>query len=295
MSGLPQLAGQGVALGFTYALIALGFVIVYRASSVLNLAQGAMILAGTYTVSWAAVDLGVPFFVAVVLACCVMTAATVAFQRTVLQRVAGSPEFVPIMVTLGAGIAAVAGVELIFGSQPRLLGDPWGASSVDVAGVALNSMKVWTVVVAVAVLAAYFYFDRRTKYGTAIRAAAADEEAAASVGVPVRRLHATVWAMAGILTVIGGVFLAGFPNSPTLSLGDAALRALPAVVVGGLASPPGAVLGGLVIGVVEVLVAGLSPDWMGDNAGSVAPYFVMMAILLVRPYGVFGTAPTVRL
>jgi branched-chain amino acid transport system permease protein len=149
-------------------------------------------------------------------------------------------------------------------------------------------------VVAAVALAVYFAFDRYTRWGLAMRATAADEEATLSVGVPVRRVHGLTWALAGSLATLGGLFLAGFPHSPGPTLGDAALRAFPAVVLGGLSSSVGAVVGGLLIGIVEVMTSGYAPSSLGTNFYAVAPYVVMIAILLVRPYGLLGTRPVER-
>ena len=128
-----------------------------------------------------------------------------------LRRVAGEEPFVLVMITLGAGIAAIALVEAVFGPAQRSIGDPWGSSAATVGGVTLLWVKVWTIGVVVAALVAFFAFDRRSRYGLAIRATAADEEAAGAVGVPVRRVHLITWALAGVLATLGGVFLAGFP------------------------------------------------------------------------------------
>jgi branched-chain amino acid transport system permease protein len=290
-----QLLFQGVALGATYALIALGFVVVYRASGVINFAQGAMLLAGAYTISWLATDLGVPFLPAVLAAIAVLALAGAAFQIAVLRRVSGEPTFVLVMITIGAGIAVTAFVEALFGTAPRLLGDPWGSSSFQVGDVTINEVKVWGILVTCAALALYFAFDRWTRWGLAIQATAEDEEATLSLGVPVRRVHLITWAMAGALAVLGGLFLAGFPSSPLPALGDAALRAFPAIVLGGLRSPTGAVVGGVVIGITEVMTSGYAPASLGDNFYAVAPYIAMILILLVRPYGLFGRAPAERL
>jgi branched-chain amino acid transport system permease protein len=290
-----QLLFQGVALGATYALIALGFVVVYRASGVINFAQGAMLLAGAYTISWLATDLGVPFLPAVLAAIAVLALAGAAFQIAVLRRVSGEPTFVLVMITIGAGIAVTAFVEALFGTAPRLLGDPWGSSSFQVGDVTINEVKVWGILVTCAALALYFAFDRWTRWGLAIQATAEDEEATLSLGVPVRRVHLITWAMAGALAVLGGLFLAGFPSSPQPALGDAALRAFPAIVLGGLRSPTGAVVGGVVIGITEVMTSGYAPASLGDNFYAVAPYIAMILILLVRPYGLFGRAPAERL
>jgi branched-chain amino acid transport system permease protein len=294
MTEFLQLLVQGISLGSTYALVALGFVVVYRASGVINFAQGAMLLLGAYLISWLAVDAGLGFALAVLAATAVLALAGAATHGLVLRRVAGQPTFVPVMITIGLGIALTHGIAAVFGPDARLLGDPWGSSSFEVSGVTINAGKVWGIGVTVALLAAYFVFDRYTRWGLAIKATAADEEATLSVGVPVRRGHACTWALAGALATFGGLFLAGFPGAPQPALGDAALRAFPAIVLGGLGSPVGAVLGGVLIGVVEVLTSGYSPDALGANFSAVAPYIAMIAILLVRPYGLFGTRPAER-
>jgi branched-chain amino acid transport system permease protein len=290
-----QLLFQGVSLGATYALVALGFVVVYRASGVINFAQGAMLLAGAYTISWLATDVGVGFLPAVLAALAVLALAGAAFQAAVLRRVSGEPTFVLVMITIGAGIAVTALIEALFGADQRLLGDPWGSSSFQVAGVTITWVKLWGIVVTVGALAAYFFIDRRTRWGLAMQATAEDEEATLSLGVPVARVHLITWALAGALATLGGLFLAGFPSSPQPALGDAALRAFPAIVLGGLRSPTGAVVGGVLIGITEVMTAGYAPDALGDNFYAVAPYIAMILILLVRPYGLFGRPPAERL
>ncbi len=294
MSEFLQLLFQGVSLGSTYALVALGFVVVYRSSGVINFAQGAMLLLGAYAISWLAVDVGLAFGLAVLAATAMLALAGAGMHGLVLRRVAGRPTFVIVMITIGIGIAVTSGVEAVFGPDPRLLGDPWGSSAFELGGVTINTVKVWGIAVTVVALAAYFAFDRYTRWGLAMQATAADEEATLSVGVPVRRVHAGTWAMAGALATLGGLFLAGFPGAPQPTLGDAALRAFPAIVLGGLGSPVGAVVGGVTIGVVEVLTSGYAPDSLGTNFYAVAPYIAMIAILLVRPYGLFGTRPAER-
>ena len=295
MTQFLQLLFQGVSLGATYALIALGFVVVYRASGVINFAQGAMLLAGAYTISWLATDVGVPFLPAVLAAVALLALAGAGFQIAVLRRVSGEPTFVLVMITIGAGIAVTSLMEALFGTAPRLLGDPWGSSSFQVGDVTINEVKVWGIVVTCAALALYFAFDRWTRWGLAVQATAEDEEATMSLGVPVRRVHLITWAMAGALAVLGGLFLAGFPNSPQPSVGDAALRAFPAILLGGVRSPAGAGVGGVVIGITEVMTSGYAPSSLGDNFYAVAPYIAMILILLVRPYGLFGRAPAERL
>jgi branched-chain amino acid transport system permease protein len=295
MTQFLQLAFDGFALGCVYALIALGFAVVYRASQVINFAQGAMLLVGAYLVSLFAAYAGLPFWFSVILAVAILAAAGVLFQMLVLRRTLGQPLFTIVMITIGLSVAMTAGVDAVFGPNQRLLGDPWGASRFHVGGVVFTWVEVWGVISAFVLLAAFFVFDRYSRYGLAMRATAADPEAALAVGVPVRRVHALAWGIAGAVATIGGVFLAGFPNSPNPQLGDAALLAFPAIILGGLGSPVGAVVGGIIIGVVQVLTSGYEPGWTGNNFYEVAPYIVMIAVLLAKPYGLFGTRPAERL
>ncbi|MGO9975571.1 MAG: branched-chain amino acid ABC transporter permease [Solirubrobacteraceae bacterium] len=295
MSQFLQLAFNGFALGCVYALVALGFAVVYRASQVINFAQGAMLLLGAYLVSLLAAYAGLPFWCSAILAVAILAASGMLFQMLVLRRTLGAPLFTIVMITIGLSVAITAGVDAVFGPEQRLLGDPWGSSAFQVGAVVFTWVKVWGVISAFALLAAFFAFDRYSRYGLAMRATAADPEAALAVGVPVRRVHALAWGIAGAVATIGGLFLAGFPNSPNPQLGDAALLAFPAVILGGLDSPVGAALGGIIIGVVQVLTSGYAPGWTGNNFYEVAPYLVMIAVLLIKPYGLFGTRPAERL
>jgi branched-chain amino acid transport system permease protein len=290
-----QLVFQGLALGCIYALVAVGFTVIYRASQVINFAQGSLLLVGAYLVSVLAAGAGVPFGLAVIAAIALLAAGCVAFQVVVLQRVLGQPPFVLVMITIGLGIVIDAAIAAIFGGNSRILGDPWGASAVHVGGLTFNWVRVWTLVCTGLVLAACFAFDRFSRYGLAMRATASDQEAALAVGVPIRRVYALTWAIAGGVAVVGGLFLSGFPSSVNPSLGDVALRAFPAVILGGLDSLPGAVVGGIVIGMIEVLTSGYAPGWLGNNFSDVAPYVVMILVLMVRPYGLFGTRPVERI
>jgi branched-chain amino acid transport system permease protein len=294
MTQFFQLLFQGFSLGCIYALVALGFTVIYRASKVINFAQGSLLLVGAYLVSVLATGLNLSFVLAVLAAIVLLAAGGVLFQTAVLRRVLGQPVFTLVMITIGLSIVIDAAVPALFGDSPRVLGDPWGASAVHLGGVTLNWIRIWAVVCTGVILVLFFAFDRFSRYGLAMRATAADEEAALAVGVPVARVYAFTWAIAGGVAAVGGVFLAGFPSSPNPALGDVALRAFPAIILGGLDSPLGAVVGGIAIGIVEVLTSGYAPGWLGANFSDVAPYIVMILVLLVRPYGLFGTRPVER-
>jgi branched-chain amino acid transport system permease protein len=241
-----------------------------------------------------ATDLNLPFVLAVLAAIALLAAGGAVFQMIVLQRVLGQPVFVLVMITIGLSIVIDSAIPAIFGGNARILGDPWGASAVNAGGVTFNWVRIWTVLCTGLILALYFVFDRFSRYGLAMRATAADEEAALAVGVPVRRVYALTWAIAGGVAAVGGLFLAGFPSSVNPSLGAVSLRAFPAIILGGLDSPPGAVVGGITIGIVEVLASGYAPGWLGSDFSAVAPYVVMILVLLIRPYGLFGARPVER-
>lgn len=295
MTDLSQYLFEGLSTGCVFALVALGFTVVYRASRVINFAQGAFVLVGAYLVSYLAAYRHVPFVLAVLVAALLVAAGGAAFQRAVVRRVPSHDVFTIVMITIGLSILLTAGISSIFGDNQRLLGDPWGSSATRVGGVTLTWVKVWAIATALVVLLAFFAFDRRSRYGLGMRATGADEEAAAAAGVPVARVHAMAWAVGGLVATVGGLFLAGFPNAPNTSLGDVGLRAFPAIVLGGLGSPAGAVVGGVAIGVVQTLTAGYAPDVLGANFYAVAPYVAMIAVLLVKPYGLFGAPPQERL
>jgi branched-chain amino acid transport system permease protein len=292
-----QLFVAGVALGCIYALVALGFTIIYRASQVINFAQGSFLLVGAYLVSWFALDRSMPFGVAVLLALAITVALGVAFQMVVLRRVVGKPIFTVVMITIGLNVVLDGGVPALFGGTQRSIGDPWGSSSVSFGGTAITWDTVWTIAVTFLILGLFFVFNRFSRYGLAMRATAADEEAAMAVGVPTKRVYALAWGLAGAVATIGGLFLAGFPRTLEPGIDAIALRAFPAIILGGLDSPLGAVVGGLVIGLVEELTAGYQPNyasWLGNNFYIVAPYIVMILVLLVKPYGLFGSRPAER-
>ncbi len=288
----------GLSLGAVYALIALGFTVIYRASRVINFAQGQLLALGAFVTSWLVSNGRLPFWLAFALGALSTAAVALLFQVGVLRFALGRPDFTIVMLTLGLGVILQSVIPTIFGGNPRTVGDPWGASALHIAGLAFNWVKIWTIIAALAVLVAFFVFNRWSKYGLAMRSAALDPEAALAVGIPLRRVYATAWVLAGLVACVGGVFLSGYPGSVNPAISDVALAAFPAIILGGIESTTGAVVGGFVIGVVEELTAGYQPQyaaWLGHNFYLVAPYVLMILVLLVRPYGLFGARPAERI
>jgi branched-chain amino acid transport system permease protein len=289
---LLQTAFSGLALGCKYALIALGFSVVFKATGVINFAQASLVLLGAYLTFNFAQTWDLNFYLALVMAMAVGALVGVATEASVLRWLVGQPPAALIMVTIGLLFVLNNVVTAIWGPDNRNLGDPWGIKTRDVVGVTVADRDVWTIGFTAVVVTAFFVFFRYSTLGLAMRAAAFDPEAAMAQGIPARRVHRVAWAIAGMVAALAGATLAAGAGQLSPATGALALVAFPAIILGGLDSPLGAVVGGVIIGLVQQFTALLAPeyfDWVGDSFERVSPYLVMIVILLIRPYGLFGT------
>jgi len=296
MSEFLQLTFQGIALGAQYALVALGFVIIFKATGAINFAQGGFVLLGAYLGYNFHQTWGLPFYLAMVLAMVAGGVLGVVVERLVLRPMVGQPVFAVIMVTIGMLFVLEQIVTSVWGFRNLNLGDPWGTRIVEAGDLRLAHADLWTIGLTAACLLGFFLFFRYSATGVAMRAAALDQEAAIAQGIGAGRVFALAWGVSGAVAALGGMTLAAGPGQLSPSVGFVALAAFPAIILGGLDSPAGAIVGGVVIGVTQSLTAGYQPEhaeWLGNNFHVVMPYVVMVVILLIRPYGVFGT-PEVR-
>lgn len=292
MTKLLQLLIDGTALGAGYALVALGFVVIYRATGVINFAQGGFVLLGAYLTYNFHVTWGLPFIPAAILAVVAGALAGVVIEALVLRRMVGEPVFAIIILTIGLLFVIEQGVSSVWGFDNLNLGDPWGIDSTTLGQLTFSHRSVATVVVAALVVIAFFLYFKYSTMGISMRAVALDQEAALAQGISARTVFAVSWAIAGAVAAVAGVMLASGPAAVSLGLSFVALRAFPAMILGGLESPGGAIVGGIIIGIVQNLTAGYQPDiapWLGSNFHLVMPYVVMVLILMVKPYGLFGT------
>lgn len=297
MTFLTQALLSGVALGAVYALLALGFVIIYRATDVVSFAQPALMVFGAYWTVYFATVIGWNFFLALVVAAVLGAVMGALIERLLLRPLVGRPPFSAVMVTIGLDIVLRVIVHDLLGINQRTVGDPFGLQVVTVAGIPIPQSDIAAVLGAVLVIAILLVFYQRTRYGLAMRAAAFDQEAAMAQGIPVGRMYGLAWALAGSMAAIAGTFIAMGNSSLSRSTWVFALRALPVIVLGGLDSIRGAIVGGLVIGVAERLVGAYQPGfapWLGAGFELVVPYIVMLVVLLVKPYGLFGTEEVTR-
>jgi len=286
---------KGLGNGSIYALLAIGFVIIYKAMGVISFAQPAFMLVGATLVSYLVLDLN--FYVAVLVALALTALLGVAVERVALRPMIGKPVFVVAIITLGVDIVVRTVTNVYIGLEIRQMGDPWGMKQTDVLGVAVDERHLATFVTTMVVVAGLFAFFRYSRMGLAMRATSYDQEVALAQGVSVGWVFALSWAIAGSLAGLAGVFLsAGVGLEQTLWV--TALKALPVIILGGLDSLGGAVVAGLSIGVFEALVGTYGGDvapFLGGDFFLVVPYVLMLLVLLVRPYGLFGTREVERI
>ena len=282
-----QLVVIGVAIGSIYALVALGFVLIYKATDVLNMAQGEMLMIGAYISYSLIAEFRIPALPAFLLTLGFAVALGLAVERAALRPLIGQPIISVIMVTIGLSIFLRAMVFAIWGTNIQRYPLPIQDSIVQLGPVPIAEVYLWSLGICALLAAALTLGFRFTRMGIAMRAVADDQQAALSVGISVRRVFAAAWVVAAIVSAIGGVLLANIQGVGP-GLGAVGLIALPVAIVGGLDSIPGAIVGGILIGVLENLSAGYLDTPLGGGVRQVAPYVFLVVILLVKPYGLFG-------
>ncbi len=278
-----QLTVSGLSTGMIYALAAAGFVVIYKASDVINFAQGDLLLFGTYLVFFAVAQTGLPWSLGIVVTVLLAVAVALVIERLVLRPLIGEPVISMIMVTIGLSSVLRAAVNAIWGPAPRSFESFLPAGDVALGPVMLSTGRLLSIPIALAVLAALWLFFRHTRDGIAMRAIADDQQAALSMGISIPRVFGIAWGLAAASAAIGGIMLAGIVGvSPNVA--SIGLRVFPVVILGGLDSIRGAVIGGAIIGLLEVYTGG----YVGRGLSLVVPYVVLVLVLMVRPYGLFG-------
>ncbi|MBA2953806.1 branched-chain amino acid ABC transporter permease [Nocardioides sp. MAH-18] len=282
-----QLGFQGVALGMVYALIALGFVIMTKGSNTFNFAHGEFVAVGAYVV--VALMPHLPYWMAFIGSVVVTVTLALVAERLLLRRLVSASPTALILATLALAVIVHALVLVVWGVGTKGSAGPVGSGTVEIGDVVLTYSGIATIGTSILVLLALLVFFRWTSYGLALRATASHQEAAAAQGIDVGRMFALSWGIAAALAVVASIFLASFPRIVSPTIGLVALAAIPAVVIGGLDSFVGAVVGGLVVGLIQVLGAGYLTDYGGGRLHEVLPYVLMLVVLVLRPYGLFGS------
>jgi len=299
MTDVLLLATAGLSLGAMYALVALGFSVIYRASRVFNFTHGELLRIGAFSMA-SLVDAGLPWPAALPLAMAIAGVVAVIIERAVIRPMIGRPVFVTIILTLFAALLLRAIALVIWGVQACALADPFGEATLAVGGgAAIPYRTLAQIGAAILAVGGFFAILQRTQLGVGMRATSTDPEVALALGIPVGRILGATWFLAGVLAGLAGVFAA--MKNPLFEHEAAqiiAFRSFPAVIVGGLTSPIGAVIAGFLLGLTEIF----APEYLGPHLGAfgkklehVFPYLVMILFLMVRPYGLLGRRDVERL
>ncbi|WP_019159361.1 branched-chain amino acid ABC transporter permease [Brevibacterium senegalense] len=283
MSTFVTLLIIGLSEGAILALAALGFVLIYKATGVINFAQGEFLLIGAYSFYTAFVVMQLPIVLALLVGVLVAVIVGVVVERFILRPMVGQSHISIIMVTIGLASVLSAIVQMFFGTNPRSMPPILPRGSVSILGGSVPVNRLWAIVICAVVLVLLTWFFQKSRHGVAMRAVADDQQAAMTVGISVRRVFALSWALAAVSALIAGVTLADV-TTVEMNIVNFGLLVFPVVIMGGLDSVPGTIVGGLTIGLVTQFVSG----YMDPGLAEIVPYIVLVLVLLVRPYGVFG-------
>ncbi len=278
---------NGVMIGLMYALIALGFVLIYKATDAINFAQGEFVMFAGFLAAGAVEYAGAPFWVAALLSVGGMIALGFALERVVLRPLIGRPVIAVVMATIGLAAVLRGTAVLAFGAGTRAINMPIPDDPIPLGPVTLPPVEVVGAAVSLIFLAGFTWFFLKSRTGIAMRAVADSQQVAMAMGINVRRYFAFAWAMAGIVSALGGIVwgaMLGVDNQLAL----VGLKVFPVVILGGLDSIIGAVVGGLIVGIVENLAAGYFDPLVGGGTKDFVPYLLMIIVLMVRPEGIFG-------
>ncbi len=278
-----QLTLTGLTNGAILALAALGFVLIYKSSDVLNFAQGEFLLVGAYVTFAMLAQFGLHWTLGMALTILIAIGLGVLVERLVLRPMIGEPIISVIMVTIGLSSLLKAIVSTIWGNLPKAFPPFIPSQPVQILGATVGADRLWAIVIAMLLLGIFTFFFRRSKEGIAMRAVADDQQAALSMGISVKKIFAWAWSIAAATAAIGGALVANIVGVSG-ELANFGVRVFPVVILGGLDSIPGAIIGGVIIGLLESYTGG----YIGQGLNQVLPFVVLIIILMIRPYGLFG-------
>ena len=289
-----QLVISGIAVGGVYSLMALGFVLIFKASAVVNFGPGELVLFGAY-VAWATIlNMKLPLYVALPLTLVVAILLGLVIERGILRPLIGEPIISVIMVTFGFASVIRGFLNMTWGSDTRPFPVLFSPEPFRLGPVPISPVHVWSFVIVLILLLSFSIFFRFSLTGMAMRATADNQQVAQSLGVSVKWIFALSWCIASVVSTIGGIILGNVRGGVDFSLADLGLKIFPVVILGGLDSVMGAIVGGILIGVLENLSGGYLDPIFGGGVKEVAPFVVLVLILMVRPYGFFGKAEIER-
>jgi branched-chain amino acid transport system permease protein len=283
-----QLVLNGLVIGSIYALVGLGFVIIYKSSSILNFAQGEFLMLGAYVCLAIFTTAKVPLLAAFALTLGFSALLGVLMERVLLRPMIGEPVISVIMLTLGLSSVLRAVVQAIWGTDTRPYPEIFPTAPVQIGPLPVSQGYLYSLGSVAALLILFSLFFKYTRAGIAMRATAFSQQVALSMGISVKRMFALAWSIAAVVSAVGGVLLGGVRGSVDGAFAFFGLKVVPVVILGGLDSVGGAIVGGFVMGILENLSGGYLDPLFGGGVKEVAPFIALVAILTLKPYGLFG-------
>jgi branched-chain amino acid transport system permease protein len=285
---LLQLIITGIAVGAVYSLMALGFVLIYKASAVVNFGPGELVLFGAY-IAWATIlHMRMPLYLAFPVTLVVAILLGLIIERGVLRPLIGQPIIAVIMVTFGFASVIRGVLNMTWVSDTRPFPVLFSPEPFHLGPVPVSPVHLWSFVIVIVLLTAFSVFFKYSLLGTAMRATADNQQVALSLGVSVKKIFALSWCIAAVVSALSGIILGSVRGGVDFSLADLGLKVFPVVILGGLDSVTGAIVGGVLIGVFENLSGGYLDPILGGGVKEVAPFVALVIILMLRPYGLFG-------
>ena len=280
-----QVLISGISQGCIYGLIALGFVLIYKATEAVNFAQGELMMLGAFVGLTVSAYFGMPYWAVLLISVAVLAVFGFLTERLILRPILGQPAFAIVMVTIGVGYTARGLITMIpgIGTDTHVLEVPFKDKMLSVGGLTIGMEHVVIIATSIVLCALLFGLFRYTRIGIAMQAASQNQLAAHYMGIPVKRLNGLIWATSAAVAAVAGILLAPI-TFVNVNMGFIGLKAFPAAVIGGFESLPGAIIGGLIIGIVESLAGFYLPEGFKD----IAAYVVVLAMLMVKPNGLFG-------
>mgnify|MGYP001271619486 CR=1 FL=1 len=283
-----QMLINGIVVGSIYGLVALGFVLIYRASGALNLANGEFVIFGPYICLVVMTALDVPFLIAFLVTLIFSAILGLVIERLVIRPLQNAPTISVIMATLGLSSLLAGAVHMIWGHTTRTFPPVFPQTPLNIGGIIVTPVYLWSFVIVLILLVAFSLFFKFSKIGLAMRAVADDRTAALSMGMSVKFVLAMTWMIASMVAAIGGVLL-GNINGVSPTMAAIGLTVLPVVILGGLDSILGAIVGGFMIGILQNLAGGYLDPLVGGGLKDVVPFIVVLLILMLKPHGLFGS------
>ena len=283
------LLSNGILIGLMYSLIALGFVLVYKATDAINFAQGEFVMIAGFVVAVAITAYGAPLWLAVLVGLAGMIGFGFGLERVMLRKLIGRPVIAVVMATIGLAAILRGFGPMVWGAGTKSLALPIPEEPIILGPLFIPPIQLLGAAVSLLFLAAFSWFFLRSRRGIAMRAVADNQQVAMAMGIDVERYFGLAWAMTGIVSALGGIVW-GNLLGVDVQLSLVGLKVFPVVILGGLDSIPGAIVGGLIGGIVVNMAAGYIDPYVGGGTKDFAPYVLMIIALMVRPYGIFGKA-----